>query len=146
MRKVAAAELMGVGVHVVTQFGFDADAIVRWVERLRGFGLELPVRVGLAGPTNIGRLLQYAGRCGVRVSAQQLMRQAGLMKHLLATAAPDGLVRTLADARRHAGLGRIAPHFYSFGGLIETARWAQAVAQGRITLQGHDGFSVEPSA
>ena len=41
-------------------------AIVAWISRLRDFGLEQPVRIGLAGPTNLATLLRYARRCGVR--------------------------------------------------------------------------------
>jgi methylenetetrahydrofolate reductase (NADPH) len=146
MRKVAAADQTGIKVHVVTQFCFNAASIVSWIGRLRGFGLELPVRVGLAGPTNIATLLRYAGRCGVRASAQGLTRQAGLAKHLFAISAPDALLRALSEARPRGDLGEVVPHFYSFGGLARTARWAQAVAEGQITLRGREGFAVGPDA
>jgi hypothetical protein len=52
------------------------------------------------------------------------------------------LLRELAQAQDE--LGEIAPHFFSFGGLASTARWAAAVAQGRITLETGEGFRVEP--
>jgi methylenetetrahydrofolate reductase (NADPH) len=145
-RKVAAAAATGIKVHVVTQFCFDPAAIVRWIVRLRGFGLELPVRIGVAGPTNVAALLRYAARFGVRASAQGLTRQAGLVKHLFAISAPDALLRTLAEARTRGDLGEVVPHFYSFGGLAQTSRWAQAVAQGQITLRGGEGFAVGPEA
>ena len=38
--KIAAAEATGLGVHIVTQFCFDADAIIGWVRRLRDFGIR----------------------------------------------------------------------------------------------------------
>jgi len=41
-------------------------------------------------------------------------------------------------------LGDIAVHFYSFGGVAATARWAGAVAAGRITPDATGGFSVAP--
>jgi methylenetetrahydrofolate reductase (NADPH) len=144
MRKVAAADATGLKVHVVTQFCFDPAAIVRWIVRLRGFGLEVPVRVGIAGPSNVATLLRYAAKCGVRASAQGLTRQAGLVKHLFAISAPDALLRALAEARTRGDLGEVVPHFYSFGGLARTARWAQAVARGQITLRGGEGFAVGP--
>ena len=140
--KVDAAEAMGLTVHVVTQFCFDAPAIVTWIKRLRAFGIEHPVRVGLAGPTSLSTLLRYAKRCGVRASAQGLARQAGLLRQLFAMSTPDALVRTLAERRDE--LGEIAPHFFSFGGLAGTARWAMAVAEGRIAIEGSEGFRVEP--
>jgi methylenetetrahydrofolate reductase (NADPH) len=145
--KVAAAEATGLAVHIVTQFCFDAPTIVKWIARLRDFGIEHPVRIGLAGPTSLATLLHYAKRCGVRASAQGLARQAGLLRQLFALSTPDALVRELAQAQgtpRKAELGEIAPHFFSFGGLAPTARWAAAVAEGRITLEAGEGFRVEP--
>jgi len=139
--KVRAADTTGMTVHIVTQFGFDGASMLKWIARLRNFGIEHPVRIGLAGPTNLATLLRYAQRCGVRASAQGLARQAGLVRQLFAMSAPDGLLRALAEAR--ADLGDVAPHFFSFGGLARTARWAQAVAERRVTLEG-DGFRVEP--
>jgi methylenetetrahydrofolate reductase (NADPH) len=142
--KIRAAETTGLAVHVVSQFCFDPQAIVSWIGRLRGFGIEHPVRIGLAGPTNLATLLRYAGRCGVRASAQGLARQTGLMRQLFAMSAPDALVRALAMARADGQLGEVAPHFFSFGGLARTARWAAAVAQRRIALETGGGFRVEP--
>ncbi len=142
--KINAAETTGLAVHIVTQFCFDPQAITSWIGRLRGFGLEHPVRIGLAGPTNLATLLRYAQRCGVRASAQGLARQTGLMRQLFAMSAPDALVRALAKARADGRLGDVAPHFFSFGGLARTARWADAVAQRRIALEPGEGFRVEP--
>jgi len=142
--KIQAAETTGIAVHIVTQFCFDAAAILKWIGRLRDFGVEHPVRVGLAGPTNLATLLRYAKRCGVRASAQGLARQAGLVRQLFAMSAPDALVRALAEARAERHLGEIAPHFFSFGGLARTARWAQAVAERRIAIEAAEGFRVEP--
>src|SRR5262249_49651177 len=65
--KIQSAETTGMAVHIVTQFGFDAQAILQWIARLREFGVEHPVRIGLAGPTNLATLLRYPNRCGVRL-------------------------------------------------------------------------------
>jgi methylenetetrahydrofolate reductase (NADPH) len=146
MDKIAAAEGTGIAVHIVTQFCFDAAAILRWISRLRDFGLEHPVRVGLAGPTNLAALLRYARRCGVRASAQGLARQSGLVRQLFAMSAPDALVEALAQAHAEAHLGVVKPHFFAFGGMVRTARWASAVAERRITFDGGQGFRVEPAA
>lgn len=142
--KVEAAEQTGLAVHIVTQFAFDAGAILRWVSRLRDLGIEHPIRLGMAGPTSLSALLRYAQRCGVRTSARGLARQGGLIKHLIGTSAPDGLIRPLAKACAAGKLGQVTPHFYSFGGAAATARWTAAVAAGRIVLGRADGFSVEP--
>jgi methylenetetrahydrofolate reductase (NADPH) len=137
--KIAAAEAIGLSVEIVTQFCFDAGAILDFVARVRSFGFEHRVRIGLAGPTSLTALMRYASRCGVRASAQGLARRSGLMRQMFALATPDDLIRTLADA----GTAEIVPHFFSFGGIPGTARWATAVADGRITLDAGGGFRVE---
>jgi methylenetetrahydrofolate reductase (NADPH) len=140
MEKIAAAEATGLAVEIVTQFCFDARAILDFVARLRGFGFDHRVRVGLVGPTRLTSLMRYASRCGVRASAQGLARRSGLMRQMFALTTPDDLIRTLAEA---APAG-VVPHFFSFGGVPATGRWARAVADGRITLEAGDGFRVEP--
>lgn len=141
--KIATAEATGLRVHVVTQFCFDADAIIGWIRRLRDFGYDVPVQIGLAGPTSLPTLMRYAARCGVSASVQGLARHAGLMRQLFAMSAPDDLVRALAAEREQ--LGDVRPHFFSFGGLVRTARWASAVELGHIALEGGQGFRVEPT-
>jgi len=141
--KLEAAEQSGLRADIVTQFGFDANAMIRWVKRLRDLGIEAPVRLGLAGPTSLATLLRYAQRCGVKASAGGLARNAGLMKQLFGVSAPDGILRALAHENATGSLGDVAVHFFSFGGIGATARWASHAAQGRITLEG-GGFSVQP--
>lgn len=140
--KIEAAEQTGLGIYIVTQFGFSAERIVSWILRLRDLGIEHPIRVGMAGPTNLATLIRYARRCGVAASAQGLTRNAGLLKHLVGTSAPDDIIRGIAEAGGQ--LGRISAHFFSFGGIGATARWAAAATAGRIVLGRTEGFGVEP--
>jgi len=140
--KIEAARQTGLDIHIVTQFGFSAEQIANWIFRLRDLGAEYQVRIGMAGPTNLASLLRYAKRCGVAASAQGLTRQGGVLKHLVGTSAPDGIIRTLAETGGR--LGNVAAHFFSFGGVGKTARWAAAAAAGRIALDRADGFGVEP--
>jgi methylenetetrahydrofolate reductase (NADPH) len=140
--KIEIAAQIGLAVEIVTQFCFEAEPIVAWIRRLREFGIDNPVRIGLAGPTNIATLLRYAQRCGVRASVQGLARQSGLARHLFGMSAPDALVRALADVG--GGLGEVALHFFSFGGIAATARWARAVGEGRIVPDATGGFQVAP--
>jgi methylenetetrahydrofolate reductase (NADPH) len=138
--KIAAAEATGLAVEIVTQFCFDARAILDYIARLRAFGFEQPIRIGLAGPTSLAALLRYASRCGVRASARALAQRAGLFRQMFAMTVPDDLVRALADAAPEG----VTAHFFSFGGLSATARWARAVADGCIALDGAGGFTVAP--
>jgi methylenetetrahydrofolate reductase (NADPH) len=144
--KLDIAAEVGLSVEIVTQFCFEADRIVAWIARLRDFGIEAPVRIGLAGPTNIATLLRYARRCGVTASVQGLARQSGLARQMFGMSAPDTLVRALAQAHERGRLGEVALHFFSFGGIAATARWARAVGEGRIALDASGGFKVVPPA
>jgi methylenetetrahydrofolate reductase (NADPH) len=138
--KIEAATATGLAVHIVTQFAFSPEPILAYVARLRERGIEQPIRIGVAGPASVATLLRYAAICGVAASARALARNAGLAKHLFGASAPDAILRALAGAQ----LGDIAPHFFSFGGLGATARWAAAVAAGRVGLDRAGGFRVEP--
>jgi methylenetetrahydrofolate reductase (NADPH) len=140
--KIEAATGTGLAVHIVTQFCFSAQAILAWIKRLRDQGIDLPVRVGLAGPTTLSGLLRFARICGVSASAQGLMRHTGLAKQLFGMVTPDTVLRPLAEAA--AGRSSVAPHIFPFGGLATAARWAGAAAAGRFTLDRESGFTVEP--
>jgi methylenetetrahydrofolate reductase (NADPH) len=138
--KIAAAEAIGLSVEIVTQFSFAAHAILAYVARLRAFGFEQPVRIGLAGPTSLPALVRYARRCGVHASAPALAQRCGLVRRMFAMTTPDDLVRTLANAAP----ANASVHLFSFGGLPASARWARAVTEGNIELEGPGGFRVAP--
>jgi methylenetetrahydrofolate reductase (NADPH) len=142
--KIAAAQSQGHEVEIVTQFGFEPAPLIRWIEWLRARGVNLPVRVGLAGPTTLMSWLNYARRCGVRASAEALARRSGLMRHAFHAVAPDTLIRALAEATTDNRLGEISPHLFSFGGTGPTARWAAGAMRGAISLDKQGGFHVEP--
>lgn len=138
--KTVAAGRNGLSAHIVTQFCFDPAAIPDWLRRLRATGITVPVHIGLVGPVSLRALMNYARRCGVRASAHGLMRNAGALTSLFGESTPDAIIRALVEGGD--GLGAVTPHYFSFGGVVPTARWASAVAQGRFVLDAEDGFSV----
>jgi methylenetetrahydrofolate reductase (NADPH) len=122
--KIAAAQEQGLRLHIVTQFAFSAEPIAAWIRGLRGQGIALPVRVGLAGPTSLTALLRYAKRCGVNASMRGLA--SGAAASLIGNVGPEKIVDALcADS---ADLGEISVHYFSFGGIADTARYAQTLA------------------
>ena len=58
--KVNFAKSNGLQTAIVTQFCFDAEPIIKWLHLIRGQGIDLPIRVGLAGPASIISLTRYA--------------------------------------------------------------------------------------
>ncbi|HEY8578691.1 MAG TPA: methylenetetrahydrofolate reductase [Beijerinckiaceae bacterium] len=134
LTKLAALQRHGVDSHVVTQFCFDARPILSWLAALRGRGVQAPVRIGLAGPTNLLTWLNYARRCGVKASAEALASRSGLVKQAFRPVAPDPLIRTLAGAAAAGLLEGAQAHFFAFGGVTQTAKWALAPMTGAIRL------------
>ncbi len=122
--KIAAAKAQGLKVNIASQFSFDPDAILGWLKKLRACGLDLPVKVGMVGPTSVTGLMRFASRCGVSVSILGLV--SGHVTSLLGHIGPDNILEKLSSAE---GLGDAVPHYFSFGGTVETARYAYKAAQ-----------------
>jgi methylenetetrahydrofolate reductase (NADPH) len=124
--KIASATAQGLRVHVVSQFSFSPERILDWLRQLRACGISKPVKIGMAGPTSIPALLRYAKRCGVAASLRGLV--SGVASGLVGHVGPDRIIETLAAAN---DLGDVALHYFSFGGTLETARYACEAAAGR---------------
>jgi methylenetetrahydrofolate reductase (NADPH) len=117
--KIATAAAHSLRVHIVSQFSFSPERILAWLKQLRACGITRPVKVGMAGPTGMPALLRYAKRCGVNASLRGLM--SGAAVGLIGNVGPDRIIDTL---ERAGDLGDAAPHYFSFGGAIEAARYA----------------------
>jgi methylenetetrahydrofolate reductase (NADPH) len=128
--KVSAIEARGMAPLIVTQFGFDADRILRWLETLRVRGVNAPVRIGVPGPAGIKRLLKFAAHCGVGASASVMKKYGLSVTNLLGSAGPDKLVDAFS-----AGLndehGKVRLHFYPFGGVTKTVDWIAGYERSR---------------
>lgn len=120
--KVAAIEARGMMPLIVTQFAFDAEPVLRWLEALRARSIDAPVRIGVPGPAGIKRLLKFAAHCGVGASASVMKKYGVSITNLLGNAGPDKLVSSFAAALGPAH-GPVRLHFYPFGGLGATAQW-----------------------
>lgn len=124
--KLGELRAQGVESVIVTQFGFDVDAVARWIGEVRLRGYDGPIRVGAPGPAGVKRLLRYASRFGVASSAGIVRKYGFSLANLMGTAGPDTFIRALQDAAtRDGALGAVAMHLYTFGGLEATAAWAR---------------------
>lgn len=129
--KIALAGRIGLGAELVTQFGFDAAAIRRWIAGLRADGLTCPVRIGIAGPATIATLAKFAVRCGVGTALGALARGRGTaFTRILCEANPDGLIATLAADEATGGIID-GLHIFAFGGVRRAAEWADAHLSGQ---------------
>ena len=140
--KQALVRQAGLEMHIVTQFCFEAVAIRTWIGAVRARGIDLPIRIGLAGPASLRTLLKFALRCGVGASVRALGSDAASIAHLLTQSGPEAVVRALAAAPESqaeiAGL-----HLFPFGGVAQTSAWIRAVAAGRLDIEPvREGFRV----
>jgi len=123
-RKCQAIEARGMAALIITQFGFDADIVLAWLDALRARGITVPVLVGVPGPASIARLARYAAMCGVGASASMLARYGISIGRLLGTAGPEVFVARLVSGLT-AGHGQISPHFFPFGGIAPSLDWIE---------------------
>jgi methylenetetrahydrofolate reductase (NADPH) len=136
--KQAFAARSGMNMHIVTQFGLDAGAFARWEHELARRHIHLPVRLGIAGPAPVPKLVHFAIQCGIRASIRALAGKFSAMAPASAWATrPDQHLLALLSAPVSAQV--MAPHFFAFGGALETARWMQKIAAGAFEIDEPGG-------
>jgi methylenetetrahydrofolate reductase (NADPH) len=121
--KQAAILERGHDFAVVTQFAFDAEPMLTWLEHVRKAGVHALVRLGVPGPASVKRLLAFASRCGVSASTSVMKKYGMSITKLLTTAGPDKLIQDLAAGLDPAKHGEVLLHFYPFGGIRATTEW-----------------------
>lgn len=131
--KQAFADRTGLPMFIVTQFSFNGNALRDWEPELARIDVRLPILAGIAGPTPLSKLIKFAMRCGIGASLRTVMRNLSGLSGIaeLATTPEQHVMRLmqLPDSTRVT-----APHFFSFGGVLETAEWINRVASGHFEI------------
>jgi len=130
--KVSFARAAGLQLSIVTQFCFKAEPIVRWLEHIRRKGIDIRVRIGLAGPARLSTLVRYALRCGIGNSLHVLTEHPSFAR-LITEKGPEPIIRDIAASAGQGNAGRenkgslpfgiAGLHFYVFGGFNKTVDW-----------------------
>jgi methylenetetrahydrofolate reductase (NADPH) len=124
--KIQILREQGMSATLISQFGFDSKPIISLVEKLRGRGIALPFRVGVAGPTEYAKLVKYALICGVGPSLRALKERQGLAKNMLGGETPEKLLTDVALAQdANPALNIEGVHFFTFGALGASYNWIQ---------------------
>jgi methylenetetrahydrofolate reductase (NADPH) len=127
--KSAALEEQGLDAVVLTQFAFDTDPVMAWIDQVRARGIDTQIRIGTPGPAGIKRLLGFARRFGIGANAMIVKKYGFSLTNLMGTAGPDQFVTDLAGLlAQDASSGSVKLHFYTFGGLLATSEWARQYA------------------
>jgi len=122
--KLALAAKTGLGSYLVTQFSFAPNRVIDYCAAIARAYPEVPVYVGMAGPTNTLKLLKYARLCGVSASLRALVAMGFKAARLVTHTDPSDQLAALArycTVRESCNV--IGVHLYSFGGFIEAAEW-----------------------
>ena len=134
--------------YLVTQFFFEMQPVLRWLEEIRveqKGGNRLRVVIGLPGLATLKTLIGHARACGIGNSMRLLLRRAKDVRQMVTTRAPDNLLVELAraqleDATLKERCGGI--HLYPLGGIGKTALWRRRIVAGEFQIKG-EGFEVE---
>jgi methylenetetrahydrofolate reductase (NADPH) len=127
--KLALARERGLAASLVTQFGFEAPPIERWIAGLRAHGIDCPVDIGIAGPASVVTLAKFAVRCGIGSSLRALARGHTAFARIVTEAAPDALIDALVAGEATSG-SIDSLHVFTFGGVRRTAQWRQQKLRG----------------
>lgn len=122
--KIDLLKARGCAVEITTQFGFDADAVVDWIAKVRARGIDAPVRIGVPGPADVKRLLRFAAQFGVGSSAAIVGKYGFSLANLVNRVGPDRFMDRLANRMANRNVGAVQLHLYPFGGIAETVAWA----------------------
>jgi len=138
-------------LYFATQFCFEPDPIIAWEDTVRkalkerlGSGSSLPpVHIGVAGPAKIASLIKFGTMSGVGASLRFVSKYAGNVFKLATTSAPDSLLVGLSERREEESEFLVNKlHYYPFGGMKPTLRWANAVEEGRLEVDDSGGFNL----
>ena len=123
-RKTELARDQGIGVYMVTQFCLSPQRVVDYCAGLARSRPDLPVYVGIAGPTDPVALARYAQRCGVSASLRALRNLGAGIAKLVTHSDPREQLVALARYSSVRGQSNVVGvHLYSFGGAVATASW-----------------------
>jgi methylenetetrahydrofolate reductase (NADPH) len=132
------AERHGVRMHVVTQFSLNSGAVMAWERELTRHDIYLPVHLGIAGPAPLSKLIHYAMQCGIGASLRTLLHNLSAVGRVAELAInPDQHLLRLLAVPLTAQI--VAPHFFAFGGCVQTARWIHQIAAGAFAIDSKAG-------
>lgn len=110
---------------LATQFAFEAEPIIKWVDTLTEERITLPVHIGIAGPAKLQTLIKFAIACGVGPSLKVLQKRAMDVTKLLLPYEPIEVLTELAlHKATHPEFNVSNVHFFPLGGIKTNANWA----------------------
>ena len=114
-------------VSLITQFGFNHQTVIDWLFRVSQLGIDLPVKIGVTGPTKIQTLLKYALACGVGASISVLQKKASSVTKLLTPFEPVEFLDQLSQELITQQIPLFSGiHFFPLGGIQACSDWIKS--------------------
>ena len=116
-------------IGITTQFCFDLRPVIEWLKVLEREQIDLPISLGLAGPTRLQTLIRYAIMCGVGPSISVLKKRAKDLTKLLLPFEPTEMVDTLKSYKKNKLFRNVhSLHFFPLGGIEASAAFARNIS------------------
>ena len=111
-------------IAVATQFCFESESVIAWVDNLKEMGIDLPIHIGIAGPAKLQTLLRYSIECGVGASIKVLKKRAKDITKLLLPYEPESIITELAKHKTNNPDFNIEQvHFFPLGGIKQVTKF-----------------------
>ena len=115
-------------IGITTQFCFDLRPVIEWLKVLEREQIDLPISLGLAGPTRLQTLIKYAIMCGVGPSISVLKKRAKDLTKLLLPFEPTEMVDDLYSYKNNKLFKNVhSLHFFPLGGIEASAAFARNI-------------------
>ena len=116
-------------IGITTQFCFDPQPVIQWLEVLESEQIDLPISLGLAGPTRLQSLIKYAIMCGVGPSISVLKKRAKDLTKLLLPFEPTEMIDALNSSKKNNLFKNVhSLHFFPLGGIEASAAFARNIS------------------
>jgi len=116
-----------IATYIVSNMSFDGATVMRWVERVRNRGVQLPIHIGMAGVADPVKLLRLSTKIGVADSARFLRGHPSWVSRMFRPGGYEpgrfvaSMMPDLVEPRpRIAGL-----HVFTFNEIVPTEKWRQ---------------------
>ena len=113
-------------IALATQFCFESEPVIKWINTIKEEGIDIPVHIGIAGPAKLQTLIKYSVECGVGASIKVLQKRAKDITKLLKPYKPDTVLKELALYKNENPSFNIEQvHFFPLGGIKQVTEYVK---------------------
>jgi methylenetetrahydrofolate reductase (NADPH) len=113
-------------IALATQFCFESEPVIKWINSIKEEGIDIPVHIGIAGPAKLQTLIKYSVECGVGASIKVLQKRAIDITKLLKPYKPDTVLKELALYKNENPSFNIEQvHFFPLGGIKQVTEYVK---------------------